>query len=205
MGSGCGSVGGAVTSNTRGPRFESSHRRNFIHVFTINSIEKTKRKEKRGREWPIFKIGHSWDIDLPISQGQCLRNFTQNMEWRLCIEWPLSKNKFSPNMIRKIWHYSYLKGHRNLPLTTMTMTNYYLKYTKKIGEDFGFQQKVVCDAKLVFKNWPNPGLFWMSFSHHSLNINWKSVVAVLGIRTRGYLKVGADAHATSYTIPIFVR
>ena len=34
-GSGCGSVGKAVASNTRGPLFESSHRQNFIsNVFS---------------------------------------------------------------------------------------------------------------------------------------------------------------------------
>ena len=39
FGSGCGSVGRAVTSNTRGPRFESSLRQKFIHIehlFTVN-------------------------------------------------------------------------------------------------------------------------------------------------------------------------
>ena len=49
-GSGCGSVGRAVASNTRGPRFESSHWQKFIyieHLFTVNCIEKTKIKEKR--------------------------------------------------------------------------------------------------------------------------------------------------------------
>ena len=30
LGSGCGSVGRAVASDTRGPRFESSHRQKFI-------------------------------------------------------------------------------------------------------------------------------------------------------------------------------
>ena len=57
-GSGGGSVGRAVTSNARGPRFESSHRQSFlldIYLFTIKYIEKTKIKKKRGREWPIFK------------------------------------------------------------------------------------------------------------------------------------------------------
>ena len=57
-GSGCGSVGRAVTFNTRGLRFESSHRQNlywtFVCLFTINCIEKTK-INKRGREWPTFK------------------------------------------------------------------------------------------------------------------------------------------------------
>ena len=36
--SGCGSVGRAVAFDTRGPRFDSSHRQNFIeHLFIINS------------------------------------------------------------------------------------------------------------------------------------------------------------------------
>ena len=55
MGSGCGAVGRAVAFKTRGPRFDSSHRQNFIeHLFIINCIEKTKINKKRGREWPTF-------------------------------------------------------------------------------------------------------------------------------------------------------
>ena len=46
-GSGCGSVGRVVAFDTRDPQFESSHQQN---LFTLNSIEKAKRKEKRGRE-----------------------------------------------------------------------------------------------------------------------------------------------------------
>ena len=54
MGSGCGSVGRAVASNTRGQRFEPRHRQIFTdHLITVNCIEKTKRK--RGQEWPILK------------------------------------------------------------------------------------------------------------------------------------------------------
>ena len=49
----------AVASNTRGPRFESSHRQNlyqtFVYLFTISCIEKTKINEKRGRVWPTLK------------------------------------------------------------------------------------------------------------------------------------------------------
>ena len=56
VGSGCDSVGRAVASDTKGPRFESSHWQNlywaFVYLSTINCIEKT--KIKRGREWPIF-------------------------------------------------------------------------------------------------------------------------------------------------------
>ena len=48
MGSGCGSVGRAVDSDTRDPRFDSSHRQKFIeHLFIINCIEKTKINKKR--------------------------------------------------------------------------------------------------------------------------------------------------------------
>ena len=43
-GSGCGSVGRAVASDTRDPRFESSHQRNFIYQL-YNRIDKNKEKE----------------------------------------------------------------------------------------------------------------------------------------------------------------
>ena len=35
IGSGCGSVGRAVASDTRGPRFESSHQQKFIYTLNI--------------------------------------------------------------------------------------------------------------------------------------------------------------------------
>ena len=42
LGSGCGSVGRAVASDTRGPRFESHHQKNLFisieHLFTINCV-----------------------------------------------------------------------------------------------------------------------------------------------------------------------
>ena len=50
LGSGCGSVGRAVASDPRGPRFEFSHWQTFkskIYLFTVNCIEKTKIKKKR--------------------------------------------------------------------------------------------------------------------------------------------------------------
>ena len=44
LGSGCGSVGRAVASYTRGPRFESSHRQKFIeHLFTVNCVLKRRK------------------------------------------------------------------------------------------------------------------------------------------------------------------
>jgi len=46
IGSGCGSVGRAVASNTRGPRFVSSHWKTLYHLYTVNFIEKTKITKK---------------------------------------------------------------------------------------------------------------------------------------------------------------
>ena len=46
MGSGCGSVGRAVASDSRGPRFESSHRQKFIYIellFTVNCVLKRRK------------------------------------------------------------------------------------------------------------------------------------------------------------------
>ena len=46
MGSGCGSVGRAVASDTRGPWLESSHRQKFIyieHLFTVNCVLKRRK------------------------------------------------------------------------------------------------------------------------------------------------------------------
>ena len=53
LGSGCGSVGWAVASNSKGPQFESSHLQTFILNIYCQLCEKTKIK-KRGREWPTF-------------------------------------------------------------------------------------------------------------------------------------------------------
>ena len=56
MGSGYGSVGRAVDSDTQGPRFESSHWQIFKpeHLFTVHCIGKTKIKEKEARDYPFF-------------------------------------------------------------------------------------------------------------------------------------------------------
>ena len=59
FGSGRGSVGRAVASDTRGLRFDFSHRHKFIyieHLFTVNCVlEKTKIKKKRPGMAQIFK------------------------------------------------------------------------------------------------------------------------------------------------------
>ena len=58
-GSGCGSVGRAVASNTRGRRFESSHRQKFIFTLNICLLStvysKDKNKGKEAGYGPFFK------------------------------------------------------------------------------------------------------------------------------------------------------
>ena len=52
-GSGCGSVGRAVASDTRDLRFETSHWQDFImNIFTV-TVEKTKIKKKEAGNSPI--------------------------------------------------------------------------------------------------------------------------------------------------------
>ena len=48
-GSGCGSVGRAVTSNSRGPRFESSHRQKYKLNIYCQLYWIDENKEKRPR------------------------------------------------------------------------------------------------------------------------------------------------------------
>ena len=73
MGSGCGSVGRAVAFDIRGPRFDSSHRQNFIehlfvNLFIINCIEKTKINKKGPGMAHTFKktIFKMWVSTGPI-------------------------------------------------------------------------------------------------------------------------------------------
>ena len=56
VGSGCGSVGKAVASDTRGLRFESSHPQNlYWTLITVNCIEKTKIKKKEAGNSPFLE------------------------------------------------------------------------------------------------------------------------------------------------------
>ena len=56
-GSGCGSVGRAVASDTRDPRLESRHWQTLIkHLFTVNCVEKTKTKKKEAGNGPFKKV-----------------------------------------------------------------------------------------------------------------------------------------------------
>ena len=71
QGSGCGSVGRAVASNTRGPKFESSHWHSFMQniLFTFNCIENTKIKEKEAGNGPKTRSNismiRSLNLDIP--------------------------------------------------------------------------------------------------------------------------------------------
>ena len=55
-GSGCGSVGREVASDTRDPRFESTHRQIFIFKL-YNRKDKNKEKEKEAGNGPSLKKG----------------------------------------------------------------------------------------------------------------------------------------------------
>ena len=53
MGSGCGSVGRAVTSNSRGPRLESRFRQKFIMNILLSTALKRRKKEKEAGDGPF--------------------------------------------------------------------------------------------------------------------------------------------------------
>ena len=55
MGSGCGSVGRVVASNSRGQRFESSHQQKFILNIYCQLYWKDENKEKEARNGPFKK------------------------------------------------------------------------------------------------------------------------------------------------------
>ena len=57
--SGCGSVGGAVACDTRGPLFESNPRQKIIMNLTV---EKTKIKKKEAENGPFFKKKDAHDF-----------------------------------------------------------------------------------------------------------------------------------------------
>ena len=54
LGSGCGSVGRAVTSDSRGSQFESSHRRKFIMNILLLTVLKDENKDKEAGNGPFF-------------------------------------------------------------------------------------------------------------------------------------------------------
>ena len=48
MGSGCGAVGRAVASDTRGPGFESSHRQLLLNIYLLLTV--CRKDENKGKE-----------------------------------------------------------------------------------------------------------------------------------------------------------
>ena len=61
-GSGCGSVGRADASDTRGPRFKSSHQQKNIYILKICLLstvnQKDENKEKEAGKAYLFKINY---------------------------------------------------------------------------------------------------------------------------------------------------
>ena len=56
LGSGCGAVGKAVASNTRGPGFESSHRQLLLNIYLLLTVyRKDENEEKEAGNGPFFK------------------------------------------------------------------------------------------------------------------------------------------------------
>ena len=86
MGNGFGPVDRAVSSNTRGPRFESSHRQNlYWTLFSVNCIEKTKIK---GLKRPIKTFGilfttlvGRWSFQKDISEFKVCKLLVFTIWW----------------------------------------------------------------------------------------------------------------------------
>ena len=56
LGSGCGAVGRAVTSETRGSGFESSHRQLLLNIYLLLTVcRKDENKEKEVGNGPFLK------------------------------------------------------------------------------------------------------------------------------------------------------
>ena len=55
-GSGCGAVGRAVASDTRGPGFKSSHRQLLLNIYILLTVcRKDENKEKEAGNGPFLK------------------------------------------------------------------------------------------------------------------------------------------------------
>ena len=75
-GSGCGSVGIAVASDTIGPRFEFSHWQKFVfNKFTVNCIEKRKIKKKVAWNGPSGFVCAFHPAALDSSPNLCFFQF----------------------------------------------------------------------------------------------------------------------------------
>ena len=79
VGSGCGSVGKAVASDTRGLRFESSHRQKFIYILNICLLStvywKDENKEKEAGDGPFFfkKVMLKYNLQTPKQRKRAVK------------------------------------------------------------------------------------------------------------------------------------
>ena len=96
-GSGCGSVGRVVASDTRGPQFESSHQQKFINIeqllYTINCVLKRRKITKKRPGMAHFfkkKFVHTWTNERTISFQKC-----QTMELESLNKKFVSRKRFS--------------------------------------------------------------------------------------------------------------
>ena len=92
-GSGCGSVGRAVASDTRGPRFESSHRQKFIFILNICLLSteywKDENKEKEAGYGP-FKYNSTSTL-LPCCDE---KRSNEELNEEEIVDWNILTNKF---------------------------------------------------------------------------------------------------------------
>ena len=77
-GSGCGSIGREVASDTTGPRFESSHRQLLLYQYFLLTIcRKDENKEKEAGNGPFFEKTERWGLSpkvfLPLFFGGNLK------------------------------------------------------------------------------------------------------------------------------------
>ena len=104
----CGAVGSAVTSDTRGPCFESSHRRLLLNNYLLlTDSRKDENKPKRGREWPIFNYLSQWESKLTegLGRAQSISDFEYHFPivisislkkcWIGFLEFPYEDNRTS--------------------------------------------------------------------------------------------------------------
>ena len=136
MGSGCGSVGRAVASNVRGPRFISSHRRNLNWtLFTVNWIEKTKIKKKEVGNGPFLKKHFLYSLDSVApwqSSGTPLHRRRTSHPWHPVLGWISGLQRQLQKILcksclgyfcKKIWPKKFrklTKSHRLLSLALVT-------------------------------------------------------------------------------------
>ena len=86
MGSGCGSVGRAVASNSRGPRFKSSHQqKNILNIYR-QLYWKDENKEKEAGSGPLKKKRSIFDISF-LSVSVISKVASPHRSWPTVMLW----------------------------------------------------------------------------------------------------------------------